>query len=507
MYVKVCLAILAFVIYGFGVLSLRQERHSRWFDEASFSLAAAVSYSDYGTPLGMTEKSVYDVFRNSSEQAGILVQEAMIRTASGGLPAGNVLKAGDDGIGASYPIFASLSMRLLGVRLSSLTYSFLLLMGFSTLAFISRFRDERLFMVPLLFFALTLMLLSSLTSDQRVMDQVPIGGYRYFTIAGILPALHILFELTDQSRRESTVISDFILLGLQALVLTFVMLVRSSAGYLLGPIVLAALYRIWTNQRNLPMLRLFGKIGFATVLGAVFVSVTAASVPDYGRAGRFLGNFWHRAFDSLHLHPDWPFGTLSEVYDCKDVIPGGLSRKFPDRDGSCVFWSSYRAPGGGKLTLEEVGAHLFDDVYEKVLRSAFFNVVLTYPREVIALYLYYKSIRIFDTLRNAVHFDTSTYSATTLALAALQCGVFVAFVAWGAYRRTKETRFKSGIIIFVLFAFSLLPLYAAFSNLATSVDTIAFMYAGTALVVGGLVLMTIEKVFRAFTPTQNPKKI
>ena len=236
---RIGLAILALVVYGFAVLSLHQERHSRWFVEADFSVAAAVSYLVYGTPLGMAEKNVYEIFRNSSKQAGITVQEALIRTTAGSLPAGDVLKTSKDGIGASYPIFASLSMRLLGVRLSSLIYSFLLLIGVSTLAFVSRFRDERLFMVPLVFFALTLMLLSPLTSDQQVMDQVPIGGIRYFTVAGILPALHVFFEVADQPRRGAEVISDFILLGLQVLLLTFVVLERGSAGYLLGPVMLA----------------------------------------------------------------------------------------------------------------------------------------------------------------------------------------------------------------------------------------------------------------------------
>src|SRR5262249_15780785 len=165
------------------------------------SLAAAVSYSVYGTPLGMARKNIYDAFRSTISHSSqdshdrISVQEAITRSAAGDLPTSDVLKTSTDGIGAGYPIFASLAMGLFGPHLSSLTDCFLLLMGSSTLIFIFRFRDDRLFMVPLLFLALTLMLLSPLAADPGVMDQCPIGGYRYFTVAGIMPELHIFFEV------------------------------------------------------------------------------------------------------------------------------------------------------------------------------------------------------------------------------------------------------------------------------------------------------------------------
>ena len=217
---ELALAILAFLIYGFGVLSLHPERHSRWLVEADFSLAAGVSYSVYKTPLGMANANVAELFRSISRQKGddrISVQEAMARTAAGDLPAGALLKASTDGNGAGYPVFASFAMRLFGPHLSALIYSFLLMMGISTLVFVYRFRDDRLFMVPLQFFALTLMLLSPLASNTwPVRPSSYLAGLRYFSVAGILPALHIFFEVTDRSRAAAkAVISNFILLGLQ----------------------------------------------------------------------------------------------------------------------------------------------------------------------------------------------------------------------------------------------------------------------------------------------------
>src|SRR6516164_1880807 len=149
---RLALSVLPFLIYGSAVLSLHQERHSRWLVESEFGLAAAVSYSVYGAPLGMADANVFKLFRNISRGHGdnrISVQEAMLRAAGGDIPIGDMLKTSTDGNGVGYPIFASLAMRLFGPQLSSLINSFLLLMGISALVFIWRFRDDRLFMVPL----------------------------------------------------------------------------------------------------------------------------------------------------------------------------------------------------------------------------------------------------------------------------------------------------------------------------------------------------------------------
>jgi hypothetical protein len=99
------------------------------------------------------------------------------------------------------------------------------------------------------------------------------------------------------------------------------------------------------------------------------------------------------------------------------------------------------------------------------------------------------------TLRNALDFDLSAQSVTILGLAALQFVVYVVFVGWGAYRGVSEITPRAWIIP-VLFAFSLLPLYVAFSYPHTSIDTIFFMYSTAAIILGVLVEATIEHVFR-----------
>jgi hypothetical protein len=498
MWHRIGLSILSFVIYASAVLSLHQERHSGWFVEAAYSLPAAVSHSVYRTPLGMINPNVQAVFQEIFREEmdnRISVREALARTAAGDLPADHAVKTTTDGNGVGYPIFASLAMQLFGLHLSGLIYAFLLLIGVSTVVFISRFQDDRLFMVPLLFFALTLVLLSPLTSDPEGVDQCPIGGIRYFTVAGILPAFHILFELTDRSRPGANVaIRNFVLLGLQILMFAFVVLVRSSVGYLLGPIVLAAMHRIWANWRNPAELgRILGKTGLTVLAGITFVSIIAASVPDYVKTGRLFGNFWHRTVVGLGRHPDWPFGNLREVYNCMDVFPGGLTEGGDDRDGQCIFWSSYPPARARELPDAEINAYTYGGIYERVLRSAVLNIALSYPRQMLELYVYYKTAMIFGTLRDSVYFDLS--APTVLTLMVLQCVVFVAFVVWGAYRGSRQLTPRAGIV-FVLFVFSLLPLYAAWSNLATAIDSIVFMYASAAVVFGVLVQAIVEQIFR-----------
>src|SRR5262249_758426 len=160
--------------------------------------------------------------------------------------------------------------------------------------------------------------------------------------------------------------------GLQALIFAFVLLERSSTVYLLGPIMLAALFRIWVNRRSPDEVRqILAKIGLTLAAGMALSSIISASVPDYVKTGRFLGGVWHRALGSLSYHPDWPFGNLRETYDCTNVIPKGLDvGRGNDQNAHCIFSSSYPPALSGELSNEEIDAHLYDGVYEKQLRSA-----------------------------------------------------------------------------------------------------------------------------------------
>jgi hypothetical protein len=193
------------------------------------------------------------------------------------------------------------SAALFGPHLSSFPILFLLLMGIATLAFVKRFSDERLFMVPLIFTALSVMLLTPLLSDQAALD-----------------------EATDRDRRRS----------------------------------------FWREVRRL------------LIVAVVAQTVLVATVYDYLRYGRVFANVWHRAFVSLSIHPDWPFGNLREVYDCTKVIPEGLTRRLHDPNGECVWFAD---PANRNRSMGELLEGVFGHSYEATLRRALFNVIHRIP--------------------------------------------------------------------------------------------------------------------------------
>ena len=113
-------------------------------------------------------------------------------------------------------------------------------MGISTFVFLLRYQDGRAFFALLYFFSLTIMLFTPLVTDTDIATEVPVGGGRYFALLGILPAMHIFWEAVEPAKSDAKAKpGDFILLGVQVLVLAVVIIARISAGYLVGALLLA----------------------------------------------------------------------------------------------------------------------------------------------------------------------------------------------------------------------------------------------------------------------------
>jgi hypothetical protein len=469
----------AYLLYVAAAVVATHEHPSAWALEYHGSLPAAISHAVYGTPLGQFDTNVqavfFDLYRTGVTAQS--VERAVEETARGTIPHGTTTIA-NEGIGAGQPLFMGFAAALFGPHLSSFTYLFLLLMGISTIAFIARFSDGRLFMVPLTCAALSVMLLTPLIFDQEVLDQVPMGGNRFFGMLGVLPALHLYFDLREEppgASPKSTRAS-----GVQVVLLMLAILVRSSSAYLLGLIALGALRRlraVWSERsRRLTFLREARRL---LVLAVVSLAIMVALVPDYLLYGRVFGHVWHRAFVSLAIHPDWPFGNLREVYDCTKSMPQGLNRKHPDDNGMCVWWAypPNRARSQGELVETVYGPE-----YQSVMRSALFDVIRSYPRQAWELYTYYKPLLLWQTLRRGLDIEWRSASAPLLWLVAGQALIFLGFTVHGAFARGAEaTRWLGPIPI--LFALSLPSQFLAWSSLHTGVDIVFYMYCliGTAL--------------------------
>jgi hypothetical protein len=468
------LAILSFVIYACSALLLNQSETSKWNPEHTDSIPAAISFGVYGAPLGTIVRDVWGTMR-TRETLGLSMQQVFERVVRGPIQPAPLIRITTDGNGIGYFTFAGVAFKLLGPRLASLTEFFLILVGLSALGFVLRFQDDRLFAVPLCFFTLTLMLFTPLASS--AVHELTIGGIRYFSLAGILPALYVCYEIADRSelsysRREGNVL----LLALQTLLLVLVILVRTNAIYLAVPIAIVSLRKIAAIRAVRSTLQeQLHKIGFTTALCVVFGAFFVASVvPDYLKTGAFNAGIWHRAFISFGYNPAWPFPIVRKTYDCtSDAHPNGLRPGIQDSNGHCV-WIVYRTERG----LPDNAMELNAGAYQTALRKAYMTVLINHPWEALKTYVYYKPSSIVATVWASMTFELSGRRATILPLLIVQFVILGGFVALGAYAGyTREALLAIKVI--VLFAPFTIPTYMlAWSHFHTTADLIFYVWAG-----------------------------
>jgi len=480
------LSFLSFLLYAAAALIAVHEHPSAWALEHDDSLPTAISHAVYGTRIGIYDSNVRAVFRelNRTGLTPQSLQNAVEVASRGDIPRGSTTLA-NDGTGAGQPLFMGIAAALFGPHLSSFPILFLLLMGIATLAFIARFDDDRLFMVPLTFTALSIMLLTPLLSDQAVLDQAPIGGNRFFGMLGVLPALHLYFDMREEPPGTSSRRSW--LSGVQIALLVLVMLTRSSSAYLLGLLALGAFVR-WHSTRKDPGRRLvfWREMRRLAIVALVSQTIMVALVYDYLLYGRVFANVWHRAFVSLSLHPEWPFGNLREVYDCTEYIPEGLTRRHHDVNGECVWFAVGNRPAS------QLAEGVFGHAYEATLRNALFSVIRSYPRQAFELYFYYKPIMLWETLKRGVDIEWRAFSPPVLGLVALQILLFLAFTMRGALAGMPEATWRLGVVP-VLFLLSLPSQFLAWSSLHTAVDVIFWMYCLIAVAVA-LIMQAMEQM-------------
>jgi hypothetical protein len=476
------LAAMAFVTYAIAAIAAFHHRPTKWAAEYDLAFPVAVSNLLYGVPLGLVDGNVHAAYRGLLQREGVnpeAVAKAVELIARGDIPRGEALPT-TDGTGVGQILFSAFSMRLFGPHIASLPYCFLLLMGISTLVYVARFNDAALLAVPLQFTALGMMLIGPLAADQKIADQVPIGGNRYFGVLAILPSIHLLLEFAGRPGHHDIQRSrrNIVLLGVQLALLALVVLVRSASAYMLLPVAGVVGYRLWRNRDGSAVRRQLARhAGYAIVVFATCLSLLIACVPSYLKSGRIAGIFWHRAFISFILHPEWPYGLLRHTYDCTRYIPEGLNRLKDDRNGHCVWWTYALQKG---LTIEETQARLYGPEYEAVVRKAYFDVAMTFPRQTLELYAVYKPLRIAETLYAAADLQMSKASKLAVLLASLQLILLAAFVAVASAAAPLPIR-QAAWTIATFFALSLTPALAAWASLWTSVDLIFYMYAGFGL--------------------------
>lgn len=474
----------SYLLYAGGVLALHQDALPGWSLEASGPIPSAVSHLAYGAPLGAVDQGVMDkfIYRHGA------IPPILAQAASRAVPPGTVHSYTRDGIGAGSNLFTTFAMELFGIQLTSLVKFYLLMVGISVFAFVLRYRDRRLLVVPLYCLVVTTMLLTPVVTSAVAVDQAPIGGQRYFVLAALLPALHMFFEIIDVRAVANVwrMLMGWTLLFVQALLLFGALLVRSSTGYLLGVFLIALLWKLYVARRQPKELRnlLYKSASVASAL-AFWVALVILTLPAYVSTGRVFGNVWHRAFIGFSFHPDWPFGNLQSVYDCTKYLPKGLSSDNWDQRGHCVWVVS---PFVGNNTAKM--PNVYGAEYEKALRNAYFYVLFHYPKQVFELYYRIKSALITDVLKAAIGYllqiPRSPVAMTLFAVLVAQVLVFAAFVISILIINPPVLDIRMSVLP-IFFLFSLAPQYVAAASLPTSIDVICLMYC--CLVLGALAIV------------------
>jgi hypothetical protein len=473
----------AFLAYVVSIIWLHDAPKSAWQLEQQAAIPVAVSYVYYHAPFGSIDTGVWDaVLRNL--RAGPSIDSFLGDIVQGDIHPGGIMATTIDGTALGYPLFATASLLLFGFRTISLVFGFAILLGTSVLVFLLRFRDGRALAIPIVFLALTVMLFTSHATVQYWVDQAPIGGYRFFVIAGIVPTLHIILELFDSANSTTRQWTNSLLLVLQVILLVGVASARMTAAYFLCAVAFTAFVLIWRCRHDVSRRRLvIAKTAILLTAASAFYMGERLAVPDaYKGLGLASEPFWHRAFIGLGAHPDWPFGNLAATLDCSPDVPNGLVPGITDSDGHCAYNAAVKqgaAPGP-----------VYGRQYEKLLRSAFFDIVYEYPWKVLETYLVYKPLLILKTLSAATTLDISRQSAPIMIALAIQ---FVLLIVMIAFTPPEVGRLRELLGAFGLVGVSsLMPQLVAWSTVATSTDLICYMYSALALllvVVGRYMLL------------------
>jgi len=485
--IRLALAIGSFIIYAAAVMVLREHRFSQYRAE-QFDVAAAVSNLVYGAPIGTVYSGLLQPFVYKPGH----IQQTLEETAHGGSETGPLLMVNPNGAVIGYTVITTLAMHLFGLHLSALTFALICFMGISTFAFLLRYRDDRAFVVLLYFFSLTIMLFTPLVTDTKTSNEFPVGGLRYFTLLGILPAMHMFWEIVGSAKSNAKATpGDFILLGVQVLVLAVVLLVGLNVGYLLCALAVAffATLRVrrgdpaslWNVLRKGAFIALL-----SAVLGAFFYLWVLQAYKDTGRT---TGPVWHVVLIGLGTNPDWPFGNLRDVYaSCKPytppyyATPQSLVPDVKDWNGHCI-WAVYALEHG--IPPAEMIRGIYSGRYETVMKQAFFKIAREYPMEVFETFFYYKPLRILATMRQLAEFGapgkTLGIKLLLLALPLAQGAALVAFVVFGA---SGEPENHLRLLIGALLLFSIwcvVPYFVAWSKPHTSAELLFYIVSGLAV--------------------------
>jgi hypothetical protein len=503
--IGIMLAALSFLIYICTVFSLPQERDNAFVPER-MSVAAAMSNVVYGAPLGTLYSVPLQGFFDDIYRQTYKPLQQVFDEWPPDRERGNPLGESNDGNGVGYVLAATMAMRFFGLHAVSLPLFTAALMGLSAFLLLWRFHGDLASLVVMYFCSLTVLLFTMLVWDPGYNHQIAVGGIRYFSLVAILPTFHLLFDLLDRPAGDAGAATrNYLLLGVQATILLFAVLVRTSAGSLIGAIVLVWLLLAWRSRGNPGQLRMvMRKGGLVALVGIGFLAAVVLSAPGYATSGRFSSVFWHRVLISLSFNPAWPFADVEQMYDCHRYQAEGMHDVNADRVGQCI-WIDYATrhdmPEG------ERAAGLYGGRYEAVMRGAFIDIAGRYPGEVLKTFVYYKPRLILSSLGLVLRTKISVFPPVAIGLlVAALVNMFVCLIGPAGVLACGRRRILVGWTL-LLAASTIPPYLVAWANPAVIADLAFFSVFGAGLALGALCLGVREILRRQVFVTEAIRTI
>jgi hypothetical protein len=334
-----------------------------------------------------------------------------------------------------YVDYAKLAFSLFGLKIESLYVLFFVLLGISTGAFILAFSENPFAMIAVI--AVSFGFYVELNSSIFSSSMPTVYGFRYPSVLGILPTLHLSLLLLSKQRLS---LGQLALATVQAALLIFSIKMRASAQW--GLIVLLAiaacqfltsLISCWEPQRDRRLAVLDAAqatLRWPILLLAGLMLVHAAYMravlhPVYETDDVLTGHpFWHVILINIApFDPDLVAraGTVGTVTS-NDDVGFHMARIWAKENHLFENPSSYGSPLTHTTT--RIGLH------EKIMRHVYLEYVARHPLRMAKLYLVEKPLltaRIYwTTLQNA-------FPASTLPIGAGASLVFalgLLFLPW-----------------------------------------------------------------------------
>jgi hypothetical protein len=233
-------------------------------------------------------------------------------------------------------------MRVFGIHQSSILWLFLSLMTVAVAAFLLRFPDSRALVAVASLSALILMFASPLGTTTENISQIPVGGYRYFSLLAAIPGMHIFLELISKEKQSwrpsqspagcccsssSRFSQSPFLSTSRQFTSTGRSLSERLTRFIMRAVTAAQLYKV---------------IFIVAVVGATLVASRAVAPAGYKEATQNGDMIPGRVLVALGSNPNWPFGTLAEEYrGCWPEDPDRtLEPGIHDFNLACI-WSDY----------------------------------------------------------------------------------------------------------------------------------------------------------------------